>query len=132
MSVFGQDHQAALDELRDTGLPATFRKTTSTYDEATDTWSEGATSEVSGLVLQTRGDPRKYEALALVESEAPTLLFVPYTRGELPELGAVVRWPNPLGIPDVGTAYSVADVDPVAPDGRAIMARIIVKRGGGS
>lgn len=77
-------------------------------------------STVPGYAIRTRGNPQKYAALKLVESEAPTLFFVPSTYGDTPDLNALATFG--------GTEYAVVSVEPVAPDGVAIAAHVIVGR----
>lgn len=78
------------------------------------------TTTVVGVAIRTTGNAIKYRELGLIESEAPTLLFVPNTYGETPQPGDTVIW-NSL-------EYTAADVDPLAPDGVTILAKVIVKR----
>ena len=91
------------------------------YDPETETWGAPTTTTVTGAAIRVRGVPETYRAPTLIESQAPTLLFTPTTYGELPALGDTVTWP-PVG----GTTYTVRDINPIAPDGVAIMARIVV------
>lgn len=115
------EHSSALLDLGDAGASVTFSHTTTgTYDPATDTTTGATVTTVTGKAIRTKGDPLKYQALNLVASEAPTLLFTPTTYGSLPSLGDTVSWGS--------VVYSVKDVDPVAPDGTAIIARIVVAR----
>ena len=104
------------------GAPVTFsRVMTDAYDAATDE-DQPYTVVVTGNAMRIAGDPLKYEALRLVQSEAPTLLFVPDTAGELPSLGASVTFG--------GALYVVRDIDPLAMNGTVTAARIIVVGGG--
>lgn len=109
-----------------TGTPVTLATETAggTYDPATDTFTAGdaAASYVTGRAMRVAGDPTRYEALGLVQSEAPTLVFVPDVVGQLPPPGATLRFGESL--------FTVRDVDPVAPDGVALWARLIVVGGG--
>lgn len=90
---------------------------TRTYTPTTDT-STVSSASVAGYAVRTRGNPKVYEALKLIESEAPTLLFSPTTYGSMPDLGATVTWN--------GKTYTVRDVLPVAPDGTGIIAKVVV------
>lgn len=81
------------------------------------------TSEtIAGRAMKTRGNPIRYRALGLIESEAPTLLWVPttYNQGDEPQPGDLVTWN--------GLEYTVRDVDITAPDGEIIYAKIIIER----
>jgi hypothetical protein len=99
----------------------TFTRRTATYDATTDTQTV-AESTIAGSAIQVRGDPRRYVALGLVLSEMPTLFFAPATYGECPAPGDTVVWP------DGGDTWAVRDVDPIAPDGVVIAARVVIGR----
>ena len=75
---------------------------------------------VSGVALQIRGDPEEYEALKLIQKEALTLLFVAETYGESPPLGASCEWGS--------QRYQVEAIRKLAPDGTAVLSRVIVSR----
>lgn len=108
--------------VRFKGAAVTFTVTNpGTYDATTDTYSSDTTSTVAGYALRAAGDPERYRALNLVESENPTLEFVPTTAGEVPPLNATVTFG--------GFGYVVRDVEPVAQNGTATRARVIVSRG---
>ena len=91
-----------------------------THDPEAETFTASSTSTVTGSAIQVQGIPRQYAGLNLVESEAPTLLFTPSTYGELPSLGDTIEWND--------VVYRVRAIFPIAPDGVAIMARVIVSR----
>ena len=95
-------------------------ETPGTYDPETRTWSTPTSTSCTGAAIQIRGDPERYKALGLVESEAPTLLFVPATYGEAPGVGWEVTWAN--------KDYTVRDISHVAPDGVVIMSRVVIGR----
>jgi len=90
------------------------------YDEATDARYLGADTTIPGYAVRVKGNPLKYQALSLIQSEAPALLFAPSTLGGLPLPGDTVTWAS--------TLYTVKDTDPEAPDGVAIIATVIVAR----
>lgn len=94
--------------------------TPGTYDGETRTWSTPTSTSITGSAMQVQGDPEKYKALGLVESEAPTLLFVPNTYGDAIGVGWTVTWAN--------KNYTVTDVSHVAPDGVVILTRAVVTR----
>ena len=89
------------------------------YDPETDTATE-TTSTITGTAVRAMGNPHRYTALGLVESKAPTLIFVPTTYGDTPEPGDVVTWES--------EEYTVRDVEAAAPDGVTIAARVIIER----
>ena len=92
-----------------------------TYDAATDTFAPPETWTLTGSAMQVRGDPDVYKALSLIESEAPTLLWVPEIYGDAaPDLGWTCVWSN--------VTYTVRSVLPLAPDGVVITAKIVVAR----
>lgn len=101
-------------------MAITFTRSTRTYDAASDT-STVTESTITGSAIQVRGDPERYRALGLVLSTMPTLFFAPTTYGETPQPGDVVTWPE-----TGGSVYTVRDIDPIAPDGVTIAARIVI------
>jgi hypothetical protein len=132
VTVYAELAGVSLEVVKEFGAPVTFvRSTPGTYDEATDTWTSPTETTVSGQAIQTRGQAETYEHLSLTESEAPTLLFVPNEYGARPKPGDTCRWASRYGLPEEGEDFAVVDVQPVAPDGKAILARVVVRRGGG-
>ena len=105
MTKYAAEHSGAYSDIKDAGAEVSFRKKTTT---------------VSGVALQIRGDPEEYEALKLIEKAALTLLFVAETYGESPPLGASCEWG--------GMKYQVEATRKVAPDGTAVLSRVIVSR----
>jgi hypothetical protein len=118
MSGYATEHAGALADIQEAGAAITFTKTVRTPDPTTGVASE-TTSTVSGHALRVRGKPETYEALSLIESAAPTLLFAPTTYGDLPLRGSTCSWG--------GKHRTVKDVDPLEPDGTAILARVVVE-----
>lgn len=92
------------------------------YDDRTARRQSPVTVAVPGYAVRVKGDPLQYQALGLVQSEAPTLLFAPDTFGRLPAIGAIVQFG--------GASFTVRAVDAVAPDGVAIIAKIVIVGGG--
>ena len=118
---YATEHAGAYADVLAAGAAVTFSAITpGTYDGATDTWSTPTTATVAGAAVRVRGNPLTYQALELVQGEAPTLLFAPATYGALPALGAAVTWG--------GVVYTVRSVEPVSPSGSAILARVVVAR----
>ena len=105
MTKYGTDHAGAYADIKNAGAEVSFRKKTTT---------------VSGSALQIRGDPEEYEALKLVQKEALTLLFVAETYGDSPLLGAFCEWGE--------LRYQVEASRKLAPDGTAVLSRVIVSR----
>lgn len=106
-----------------TGAPVVFSVVAGgQYDPLTNVETGAVTMTVSGSAVRIAGDPLKYQALELIPSEAPTLLFTPDVYGEVPALGSTVTFG--------GLQYIVRDVDVVAPDGRAMGATVVVAGGG--
>lgn len=89
-----------------------------TYDPAADTFGSVYHQRVVGLAISVKGNRERYRELELVEDRALTLLFRPTTFGEKPPLGSCVTW--------AGEEYNVNAVEPVAPDGNSIIARVVV------
>lgn len=122
MTGYAATHQRTLQLIRRKGAPVVFTSVqTTSYNPVTNVSTE-QTLTVGGHAIAVSGDPLRYEALHLVQSDAITLLFAPTTFGQLPPLGSSV----PFG----GSTWIVRDVEPTAPDGTAIAARIIAAGGG--
>lgn len=103
------------------GAPVTFTQTTpGVYDGTTGTWSADATITVDGYAMQIAGNPDLYTQLGLIESENPTLSFTPATIGVLPTLGMTVPWG--------GVTLTVKNINPLAKNGVATKAHIVVSR----
>lgn len=100
----------------------TFTRTSyPSHDAASDAPGAPTLVTITGSAIQVRGRRDTYRALELIQSRAPSLLFAPTTYGQLPQPGDVVTWPA-VG----GSQYTVRDVEPIAPDGVAIMARVVI------
>jgi hypothetical protein len=78
-------------------------------------------SSVTGSAIQVRPSLQRYKALNLALATTPTLFFTPMTYGEVPQPGDAVTW--------AGKPYVVRDVDPIAPDGVVIAARVAIEGG---
>jgi hypothetical protein len=121
MANYAPDHAAALADVADAGADADFTfEDPGTLDEATGLYTSASTTTVSGKAIQTRGNPKTYERLSLKQSEAPSLFWVPDTLGQLPLPDYRITWG--------GRALVARDIDPIAPNGTAIAARIVVSR----
>lgn len=118
-SDYTADHAAALAEIREAGAAVTFTKTTYLEDLATGTQTRSEAS-VAGYAAEMPGDPEQYERLHLTEKEAPTLLFVSTTLGDVPESDAEVTWR--------GRVHTVREILPLAPAGTPIRFRIVIGR----
>lgn len=121
MSIYTSDHAGALADLAEAGASVTFTfASPGTYTASTGLFSGDTTTTVTGAAIRIAGNPLRYQALGLTQTEAPTLLFAPTTFGSLPVLGASVTFG--------GVTYTVRDVEPLALDGTAILANIVVAR----
>ena len=105
MTKYAAEHSGAYADIQATGAEVSFRK---------------KTTIVSGVALQIRGDPEEYEALKLIEKATLTLLFVAETYGDSPPLGASCEWGE--------LRYQVEAIRKLAPDGTAVLSRVIVSR----
>ena len=105
MTKYAAEHSGAYADIKDAGAEISFKKKSTT---------------ISGVALQIKGDPEEYEALKLIEKAALTLLFVAETYGEFPPLGASCEWGE--------MRYQVEATRKVAPDGTAILSRVVVSR----
>lgn len=121
MSVYATDHADALADVLEAGEAVSFTRTTQTHNPLTEVITS-STSTIAGAAIRVRTQDSKarYGALGLVETEAATLLFVPSTYGEFPKPGDKCTWE--------GVPYTVRDVDPCAPDGTVIFARVVISR----
>ena len=102
-------------------MATTFTRKANTYNPETGVLTVSE-STITGSAVQVESDPRRFDALGLSLLENLTLLFTPTTYGETPQPGDEVTWPAS------GTVYKVADVDPIAPDGVTILARVVIGR----
>jgi hypothetical protein len=102
-------------------MSVTFTRTVAgSYDPETDTDASPVTTTITGEAVRVRGRPETYRALSLIESEAPTLFFTPSEYGDRPKPGDTVVWET--------LTWTVRDVNPIAPDGVLIAARIVITR----
>jgi hypothetical protein len=108
----------ALASVKRKGVAVTFAETVRTHDGATETFTASVVT-VAGYAVRIPARPDTYERLGLIQSTAPTLLFTPATYGEVPALGATVSWS--------GKTLTVADVNPLEPDGTVILAEVVVR-----
>lgn len=119
--TYAPDHKGALADVAASGAAVTFtRRNPGTHNPLTETFTTSGTTSVAGRAIKTRSNPRQYEALKLVQTEALTLFFVPTTYGDMPTPGMQCTW--------AGQTHTVRDVDPVAPDGTVIAARVVVSK----
>lgn len=119
MASYATEAASALADVTAAGAAVTFTKVApGTYDGTTDTWSNPTNASVSGYAIRVRGNPDTYEKLNLIEALSNTLLFTPSTYGQVPALGSEVVWD--------GVTYTVRDVNQLAPDGKAILSRVVV------
>lgn len=103
------------------GAPVVFSQTTpGVYDGTTGAWTDDVTVTVEGYAMKIAGDPDLYKTLGLVESTSPTLSFTPKVRGVIPPLGFTVVWG--------GVPLTVKDVNPLAMNGIATAAHLVVSR----
>lgn len=91
-----------------------------TYNPETDQETGGSSSTISGYAMEIAGDPTLYTQLGLIESDNPTLQFVPDTLGQLPVLGSTVVWG--------GETLTVKNVLRLAMNGTAEAAKVVVSR----
>jgi hypothetical protein len=116
---YASDHADALAALQSAGARLTFTlKSPGEYDALTDTRTEPEVLEAKGAAMEVKGDPEEYAALGLIRSSSVTLLFAPSTYGLAPDLaGYSVTWG--------GKEYVVKSTEPLAPDGNAILTRVV-------
>lgn len=118
---YAEDHADALATVREDGVAVAFTADTpGTLNEATGQFGESAGSSIPGFAIRKKGDLEQYAALGLDPTESPTLFWVPETYGHVPALGMACTFG--------GKPYTVKAVDPLAPDGVAIAADVIIAR----
>lgn len=98
----------------------TFSRVTQTHDPTTDLVTPTVTTITGDAFQRTTGDPETYRNLGLIQSQAPTLLFVPTTYGQVPQPGDTAPWPAG------GDTFTVRDVRVIAPDGVVIAAYVVI------
>ena len=91
-----------------------------TYSPSDGTYATPSTTTVTGSAVQVAGDPDTYDRLKLIRSIAPSLFFTPTTLGSLPAPGDTAVWGS--------DNYVVKDVSPLAPDGVAIAATVVIAK----
>jgi hypothetical protein len=116
---YQEDHAGAYADILETGQAVTLTRTAKTHTPSTDAMTTSR-SEIAGAAVQVKGTPKAYAALGLVESEAPTLLFAAATYGDAAQLGDELEWNS--------KTVRVKSIDPTAPDGTPIVARLVVAR----
>lgn len=104
------------------GAAVTFsRSVKGAFDPATDTIGEPTTSTITGTAIRVQGEPETFQRLGLVAAEALALVFAPAeaSEGQMPALNDTVVW--------AGKAYTVAEVQPIEPDGTAIIGEVVCR-----
>jgi len=101
----------------------TFTRVTQTEDASTGLITTASTT-IGGNAVIVRGRPDRYQALGLAIDRMPTLLFTPTSYNLLAYTDDFVQPGDTVSFN--GQTMTVKDVDPVAPDGVVIIARIIV------
>lgn len=121
MSKYDAEASSALADITDAGAAVTFsRGGGQVYDPATDTWSGGSSTPVTGQAIQVKGNPDRFAALSLVLVDPVTLVVAAYGFGISPRPGDTMLW--------AGVTYTIKDVEPTGPDGAAIVYRITGSR----
>jgi hypothetical protein len=118
---YAADHAGALADIQAAGASVTFSRTSpGTYNGPAGTFSSATTTSVAGAAVQVTGNTKRYAELGLVEANTRTLLFAPTTYGASPDLGMACTWG--------GEEFVVRDAPTLAPDGSAILSRVVVSR----
>jgi len=113
------DHDSALADVTAAGSAATFiLGNQGVSDPTTGRTVPSADISVPGFAIEKKGSLTQYQALGLEVAKAKTLFWVPTTYGALPALSSQIAW--------AGGTYIVKNVAPIAPDGVAIAATIVV------
>lgn len=124
--AYATRHDALLGRVAIGGAAITFTKPTTssntpaTYDSNSDTPAAPPNeTTVSGMAVEDSAE-QTYAPSSQVQTATRTLLFVPTTYGELPEPGATCTW--------AGDGATIVSVDPIAPNGVPIGARVVIGR----
>lgn len=114
MSQYTATAQRARATIARKGAIVTFtRGGAAVYDPATDTWTGGSSTPVSGVAVQIDGNPDRFAALSLVLVNPVTLLVAAQGLTITPRPGDAMLW--------AGLTYTVKDVKPTAPAGGGIV-----------
>jgi len=120
---YAVEHQSARADLSGAGTAVVFELTTAgAYDPVADTETGATTSRVPGVAMRVTPNPqdiKRFQEKSLVVAETPLLLFVADTYGDVVPMGASCTWE--------GQRCTVRDVNPLAPDGVHILARVAVR-----
>ena len=118
---FGRQHASALAKISAKGALTSFTlKGIASIDETTEAVTPGVDTVVTCYAIEIAKNPRVFQALGLVMTDAPMLEAVPLNYGDTIPVGSTVPW--------AGETYTVASVLRIAPDGVTILAKVIVKR----
>jgi hypothetical protein len=105
MTTYTADHASALADVRAAGAAVSFVL---------------ASVTVAGYAIPLSGMPKRFMPSKLVETQGPSLFFVPTTYGERPAINALGTWG--------GTEYAVKDEQPFDPDGTALFSYVALER----
>lgn len=120
--------QRALAAITRKGGPVTFAVQTSApiYDPATDTWSGGTTSSITGRGVQIPDNPEqilRLQGQGFTLTDPITLMVAASGLGVVPTSGMTMTWGN-------NVAYAIRSVEAINPDGTSpILYTIIGSRG---
>jgi hypothetical protein len=109
-TTYAADAASARADIKDAGAAVAFTRNSGDPNYTITT--------ITGYAIQARGLPDTYRLLSLVESSNPTLLFAADNYGDRPSVGDTIVW--------AGTTYTTKDTNLIAPDGVAIITRVIV------
>ena len=121
MADYSTKHANALKKVSAKGSAVTQTRISKGSRDPLTGQSTDTVTTIEGWALRDAGNPKRYEALGLTESAAPTVIFVPTTFGDTePGLDDTLTW--------AGEAYQIRDVLPLAPDGNAILYWLVIQR----
>jgi hypothetical protein len=119
VTAYAAEIESAAADIQDAGAPVTFSRGTGTYNDTTGNVSGGPLT-ASSFAISVKGKPIRDLPGGLVLNQPITLLVA------AKQLGSFSPLPNDK-MTWGGTTYTVAPyegVDPVMPDGTAIMYRV--------
>lgn len=115
-TAYLSEQKSAAKDIKKAGAPVTFARGKQTYNDS-DSSLSGTEVSASSYAIRTKGNPVRLAALNLKLVQPVTLLVAAFY------LAAFVPLPDDK-MTFGGVVYTIKDIDPVAPDGAAIVYRI--------
>ena len=105
--------------MKQVGVPVTFTKETpGAYNAVTDAYTTPTTASIVGRGVQLSNDEIQYREAGLITTETFTILFIPDTIGDEPEIGSQLTWD--------GVVSTARLIHPFRPDGNSIGTKVVL------